>query len=256
MGSVWLTIPSKRPPEETTLHLWRERGYKIALWRDPQDLVSQCPDMQMTGPYSGYAYSVNALIKSVMDHDLDAEWFIAAGDDVEPDLNHTAEEIAAQCAMHFGASMPGCDHCDHSLDTFGVMQATGDRWGDTPRARQMHGEHCGGYIDRVCGSAWIGREFARRVNRGKGPLWPEYFHMYADEELQEVATRADVFWQRRDLIQVHQHWGRGSEGNPNAMVDQEKKMPEFLTKANAGFVEARELFNKRKAAGFPGSEPL
>jgi len=249
--SVWLTIPSKRPPEEAerVLKLWRERGYKIALLRDGLS-------------YGGYALSVNQLICAVRRVDPAARWFVAAGDDVEPDLNHSADETAQQCEDYFLEQSRGGRIWDLEARirtqggaTFGVMQPTGDRWGDTPESRKLYGHDRGAYIDRVAGSAWIGLEFVQRAYCGKGPLWPGYFHMFADEELQEVATRFGCFLQRRDFTQVHRHWGRGPEGNAN-QPQGAVKMPEFLKKANDGFGEARRLFDARKAAGFPGSELL
>lgn len=253
--SVWLTIPSKRPPEEAekVLKLWRERGYKIALCRDEGENNVACDFFDCILPYPGYASAVNHLIGCVLSHDPSAEWFIAAGDDVQPDLHHSAEEIAAQCREYFR---------DNALDpfmaTWGVMQPTGDRWGDTLQSRQMYGADRGAYIDRVCGSAWIGREFALRVNQGRGPLWPEYFHMYVDEELFHVATKLGVLWQRRDLIHLHQHWGRGPANQPNQLQDRDTRMPEFLRRANSReeWDKANKLFEARKAAGFPGSEVL
>jgi hypothetical protein len=57
--SVWYCIPSKRPPEEAEkcLKLWRERGYKIALWvdSDPGDDWQQRMDYFISSalPYPG-----------------------------------------------------------------------------------------------------------------------------------------------------------------------------------------------------------
>lgn len=248
--SVWLTIPSARPPEEAerVLNLWEERGYKIALWRD-----AKAPDIRLDSEggtyysfeeYPGYAKAINYLIAEVMIHDPYAEWFIAAGDDIEPDPNHSAEEIAQMCGEHFYFLR----RREHKMSTFGVMQPTGDRWGD-------RGDGKGAYIDRVCGSAWIGREFARRVNQGRGPLWPEYTHMFVDEELQAVAQKYGVLWQRRDLTQMHRHWGRGPEGNPNALQDFATAVPEHLKEVNTPehWHKYKALFEQRKAAGFPGS---
>jgi hypothetical protein len=193
-------------------------------------------------------------------------------------MNHTAEEIAAQCRAHFGKLHYGNEshHAAEAgpLATFGVMQCVGDRWGEhrnthtfTPRfdrkelcsqcgqvkdaARHM----VGAYIDRVAGSPWIGREFALRVNQGKGPLWPEYFHMGCDEELQAVATRLGVFWQRPDLIHLHKHWGRAA---PGEAMGHQSNMPDFLKRANSAeeWNKYKALFAEREANGFPGSEPL
>ncbi len=101
----------------------------------------------------------------------------------------------------------------------------------------------------------MGREFCLRVNQGNGPLWPEYFHMGCDEELQAVATKLGVFWQRPDLIHLHKHWGRAREGERLAPRE---RMPKFLEKANSAeeWNKYKKLFAERQAAGFPGSEPL
>ncbi len=213
--------------------------------------------------YPGYAVAVNELIAEAMTVDPSAEWFVAAGDDIEPDLNHSAEEIAGELASHFCMLHGGTVFLENVGDgetlriagypaTFGVMQPTGDRWGDDAVSRARYGEDRGAYIDRVCGSAWIGREFAKRAYGGKGPLWPEYTHMYVDEELQEVSTKLGVLWQRRDLIQLHKHWGREADGKPGDL----KKMPEFLRKANEEMGKFKRVFEARKRAGFPGHEPL
>ncbi len=138
--------------------------------------------------------------------------------------------------------LPGCP------STFGVMQPTGDRW---------H-EGLGGFtnapIDRVAGSPWIGREFARRMYGGKGPYFPGYKHMFVDEELQRVAEKYGVFWQRRDLTQRHNHWGRGA--TDKAVI--EAKIPAHLVQWNTPehWKESKALFESRKGAGFPGAEPI
>jgi hypothetical protein len=243
MPKAWLCIPSAREYHESTVRLWSAQGYGVALFRDAGSPDVTCELLQV-GKYEGYAKAVNGLVLTVLEMDQECEWTIAAGDDVEPELNYTASHLAEQLTAHFGG-------------TLGVCQFTADRWGDTPRSRAQFGENRGAYIDRVCGSAWIGREFARRVNQGNGPLWPEYKHQFVDEELQEVATRLGVFWQRPDLIQLHRHWGRGPDEAPNMPGDR-NKMPDFLTEANSTehWAKYKKLFDTRKAAGFPGSELL
>lgn len=230
--SVYLTIPSARPVAEVNAVIarWRERGYKIALWRDDTDAVEA--DCTMVGRYPGYSVAVNTLIKHVLETDPACEWVIAAGDDTDPDPNHTAQEIAAECFAQ-------------AQGTFGVMQPTGDRWGD----------RSGAYIDRVAGSAWIGREFCRRAYGGNGPMWPEYHHMFNDQELQCVALKLGVFWQRPDLTHLHNHWGRPREGE---RIGQAERMPAFLRHANSGenWRRMKAIFEARRAAGFPGSEAI
>ena len=48
------------------------------------------------------------------------------------------------------------------LRTFGVMQPTGDRWGERNGIAT---------IDRIAGSPWMGREFCRRMYHGSGPMY-------------------------------------------------------------------------------------
>lgn len=249
--SVYYCIPSKRPPEEAEkcLRLWRERGYKLSIVRDAVDL-DPLFDADLTwfsepiwGGYPGYSIATNYAVKQALEEDSTCDFVVCGGDDIEPDLNHSAEEIARQCSEHFrSVSGLDCTSTAHweRIETFGVMQPTGDRWGD----RQ------GPYIERVCGSPWIGREFALRINQGKGPLWPQYFHMGEDEELQAVAIKYGVLWQRPDLIHLHNHWGRAR--------GQAEDRPAFLDRANTPeeWRKYKQLFAARQTAGFPGSEPL
>ncbi len=249
MSNVWLTIPSARPPAEAEpiLRKWMKQGYKVALWCDktgnitpPWAIVHGCADYVMGWEYQGYARAVNELIAAVMLKDPEAEWFIAAGDDTEPDLDHTAEEIAEQCGRHFSV-LEG--YGKRTFGTFGVMQPTGDRFAE-------------GSIDRIAGSAWLGREFCRRINQGKGPLWPEYVHNFVDEELQNVAIKYGIFWQRPDLIQLHRHFQRESDRINSPAVS--RPIPAHLKTAFSpeGWGPYKAIFEKRKATGFPGSEPI
>ncbi len=221
--SVWLAIPSKKSPTEAEacLSIWRGRGYKLAIWRDSGDAPVQC-DLSMTGLYPGYYAVVNRLCAAIREQDPEAQWIVAAGDDMLPDADHTPEEIARECSEHFGG-------------TFGVMQPTGDRWG--------HANHV--YSENICGSPWLGREFTRRMYGGRGPYSEEYYHMFGDECLMNVAKLVGVLWQRRDLTQYHMHWAR-----------ERKPMPAYLKKANAEFHAAKQIFDRQKASGFPGHQPL
>lgn len=277
--SVWLCIPSKRPPEEVNpvLKLWKERGYKVVLFCDSfADADAKGPkDLHVSGvKYKGYAHAVNLLVGHIITQNTDADWIVAAGDDTEPDPNYSAEEIALQCAVYF-KDLQVRHGEPFGSGTFGVMQPTGDRWGDHADTHEFNSwterdplrcrlcgnpegspKHMvGAYIDRVCGSPWLGREFCLRINQGNGPLWPEYFHMGVDEELQAVALKYGVLWQRRDLTHHHQHWGRPK---PGERLAPQERMPDFLKRANSGeeWDKYKALFAARKAAGFPGSEPL
>ena len=241
--SVWLTIPSARPASEIAERLgrWRAMGYKIALWRngphatpggyDIKDLV----DWSMYTPdYRGWAFSCNFVMKMMFGANDDCDWCVCGGDDTDPDMNHSPEVIEAVCLAHFGG-------------TFGVLQNTGDRWGDNEPWARAQFPDAPAYIDRICGSPWIGREFARRMNQGRGPFWPEYPHMFADEELQEVSKRIGVLWQRMDLTHHHDHPLRSAGAHV---------VPDFAGEiySSEHWQASQLLFYSRKKAGFPGSE--
>lgn len=267
--STWIVMPSKRQVAEAekVLTAWRTMGYKIALWRDWNDEpIAHLCDIVRPGEYPGYARAVNALAAEVLDVDPLCDWVVAAGDDTLPDPNKSADEIAAECSDHYSdlhhqfAEYEPPEHAEagthpftafartltgEQMQTFGVMQPTGDPWSDRR----------GKLIDRIAGSPWLGREWCLRANQGKGPLWPGFFHMWADECLQIVALQLGVFWQRPDLCHHHDHWGRPREGERIGRAD---RMPAFLARANSK--EQTDLdfaeFNRLKTGGFKQCLPL
>lgn len=229
MIGVWAVAPSIRPGGGT-LPKWREAGYKVAVLRQGEPFPEANITL-FTDRYLGWAKSINTLIAWIENFDAMAEWFVVANDDTLPDPNHTPEEIAMQCRVHFGPSRVG----PFAWSGFGVMQPIGDllAW---PNSR----------IDKFAGSPWIGREFARRMYGGKGPLFEGHFHCWADNEIMDVATLLGVFWQRPDLSHRHEHWGRGSEPKPDWWDDV----------AGRDYTQGRALYEERKRLGFPGHEPL
>jgi hypothetical protein len=247
--SVWFVIPSKRPlPEaEACLNAWSERGYRVAVAREFADgLLNMRHVHVFVSSYCGWARSVNLLVNVVLARHPDVEWLVTGGDDYYPDPNHTADEIARECSDHFrNVNIERTGETIEVHPTFGVMQPTGDRWMD-------RGDGQGAVIDRVAGSPWMGREFCRRMYHGSGPLYNGYFHNFADEELQNVAQKLGVFWQRRDLMQEHRHWARPRGDWRDA--------PEWARKINdpalSDWEKSKALFAARKAAGFPGHDPL
>jgi hypothetical protein len=249
MGNTWYAIPSKRPPEqvEPVLAAWRERGYKTALMIDEGGSAGSADYFNSVMPYLGYAESVNWLVRDILRMDSACDWIVTGGDDVYPDPNQHARSIATQCKAYFHGlnrerGVPLSVGCE-AIDTFGVMQPTGDRWGDDALSRARYGKDRGAYIDRVCGSPWMGREFCQRIYGGKGPLWPEFTHMYVDEHLQCVAEKLGILWQRPDLTQRHEHWGRQGDAT---------KMPEFLKHANSSeeWAKSQAIFERLKSGGF------
>ena len=220
-NQVWLVLPSANwKMAQKTFPAWRSKGYKIAvvcpvglkaIYEGISDIMVLESD---TGGYKGWPKSVNYLCKKLMEVDI----IIAAGDDMYPDENYTAEQLRTQFLEHFGG-------------TLGVMQPYGDKFGSMACAE----------CEQICGSAWLGREFRNRVNLGKGPLWEGYFHMFADTELYQVAKKHDCLWIREDLSQYHAHRLR--------------KHHTFIPNIPRGnFESAKNLYYKRKETGFPGTD--
>ncbi len=304
--SVWLCLPSKRPPSESApvFARWREMGYKIALQMDAERefIATYSDQITVVRPYGGYADAVNFLAAYVLKHDPSCDWIVAAGDDTLPDPNKRADEIAQECSQYFDCvdrlknahELAGDDewswrsrlpeatnavlHNKYPSDlpkysTFGVMQPTGDPWSDNhPGEKRL--------IRRVAGSPWLGREWCERANKGRGPLWPGgltclgcrgegigckecdwtgktkgFYHMFADETLQCVATQLGVFWQREDLTHHHEHWGRPK---PGERMGHRANMPAFLEKANSEeeWNRSKAEFERLKADGFKECMPL
>lgn len=224
---AWLCIPSARPAAEANqvLRKWRDKGYGIALWRDSDQDVPIC-DFYLTGKYPGYANAVNAIADQVLRFDPDCRFLIDGGDDTEPDVDHDPDAIVYECEAHFRG-------------TFGVMQPTGDRW-------------AGGSIDRIAGSAWMGREWCERANGGSGPLWHEFQHMFVDQCLRDVAVKCGVYWERRDLLHMHRHFSR--QGETVARVDPPSHLVKWNTSQHWGEMQA--IYTRLKRMDFAPCMPV
>jgi len=221
MSDVWLALPSANiEMARKTFPVWRERGYKIAaivpdkLANEYKNIVDKLIKESEVGGYKGWPKAVNTLCSYLYMEDI----IIAAGDDMYPDPNYEAHQLHLQFTRHFGGTM-------------GVMQPYGDKFGS------MACDTC----EQICGSAWLGREFRMRVNKGKGPLWEEYWHMYADTELYQVASKYDCLWIRGDLTQYHAHRTR-----------EKQKFKPTIPSGNTKI--AKQIYDKRKAEGFPESD--
>ncbi len=247
--SVYFSIPSARPPDEAlpVLHEWQKQGYCVFVQRDPGAPFLAGIDC-VHRPYAGYPEAINFLCREIIRNDPKAEWIVIAGDDTLPDPNKSAEEIGNECRDYFlrlssdtavELLQDGTAGLDRRLETFGVMQPTGDPWADSQ----------GRIIDRIAGSPWIGREFARRMYKGRGPLWEGFFHMFEDEHLMAVAEKLGVFWQRPDLTHHHNHWCRPKPGQKMGHINQ---LPGFHEKSNSKeeWIKAKAEFDRLKAGGF------
>jgi hypothetical protein len=233
--SVWICIPSIRPGGGT-LPEWKARGYKVAVLRQG-DPFPEADITIRTDKYLGWAESVNLTVKTVMILDKEAEWFVAGGDDTLPDPDHTPEQIAAECRAHFyGRLFPTAIIPDPGFATFGVMQPTGDL------------KHWNSAIDKFAGSPWMGREWCRRAFGGRGPIWPEFHHMFGDEHLQRCAEKLGVFWQRPDLTHKHMHALR--PGSHATRVGD----PALFGRKH--WDESTALFRRLEAGGFKEAEEL
>jgi hypothetical protein len=221
---VWYAIPTMRLPGQwSSLPKWQAAGYKIALFQDVGSAELPC-DFAIHGEYRGYPDAVNALCRYILVQYPETNIIITGGDDIDPDPAKHPWEIQEQFLTHFSG-------------TFGVMQPTGDRWMVNPDGL------CA--CERVLESPWMGREWVQRINGGQGPIWPEYFHFFEDEEHREVAMNLGKLWFRPDLTQYHHHWSR-----------EHRPRPEYLKPARLNWDAAKKLFDTRKNAGFPGHEPL
>lgn len=215
MSKVWFAIPTANAERcAKTFEAWRAMGYSTAALVD-----GETPDIRNADlcvrlkKYRGYAQAVNLLCDCLKN----AEWVVTGGDDVLCDPKHRAEDIGDQCAQYFGG-------------TTGVMQPCGDPYG--------------ALADRSAAvSPWMGREFRREINLGRGPLWPAYEHYWVDTELAAVCEGDGLMLWRDDLVQYHDHHLRRGDPKPQYLLDKEPS-------AAAGKI----LFERRKAMGFPGSE--
>ena len=218
MNEVWLTLPSANIlMAKKTFPLWKNLGYKIAVVCPDKDkgFYTENTHLLFTeseiGGYSGWPKSVNYLSKQLKDVDI----IIAAGDDMFPDPNFSAEELRKQ-------------FIDHFLGTYGVMQPNADKFGSNACST----------CEQICGSAWIGKDFRNTVNGGRGPLWEEYWHMYADTELYQVALKHNCLWVREDLTQYHEHRLR--------------KTHNFIPSIPSGNTKiSKDIYDRRKANLFP-----
>ena len=210
-------IPTCNPERAAdSVRRWRKQGYGVYLAVESDAFPHCSADLITRNPtYAGYSVTCNRLGRQALADGFDLVVF--GGDDMWPDPDHRAQQIAAEYLERFP-------------DGYGIMQPTGDveNAPSTPF---------------ICGSPWVGRGWIERGYGGLGPFWPEYRQFYMDEELKLVAERLGILWQRLDLCQHHDHWIW--PGGPPKTDYQEANDRHFKPDG--------DIFRRRKAAGFPSA---
>jgi len=216
-GDVWYAIPSASPARcRETLPVWRKMGYRVAVLQNRERGEIPADLTEWADEYPGWAASVNLLAAQLVRRG--ARLVVTGGDDMLPDRDHLAADIAREFHERFP-------------DGFGVMQPTGDEVMNTAE---------------YCGSPWLGRGWIERAYGGHGPLWPGYTHNWADLELALVAERLGVLWRRDDLRQEHRHFSITGERTPDYWAEQ-------VAPADRDDVE---LLIARRLQGFPQHAPV
>lgn len=242
--AVWLCIPSARA-DGGTIRLWKERGYRVAVQRDPgaPQLSEDCFDVVLEHEWDGYPKAVNRLCKYVLQEWTGTLVCVTGGDDIEPDPTYSPREIQQMFLGHLTCDfINGMESINppEIFNTYGVMQPTGDPWSDSQ----------GRIIERIAGSPWMGRDWILKSYGGNGPIFEGFYHFYEDEALQEAAKMQGVFWQRPDIVQKHNHWTRDRN-----VTGADRLRPVFLNKAQAMWEADKQVFLECKARNFSESLP-
>lgn len=225
--NIWLICPSIRPDAGEVFAQWQARGYKVAaLIRPDVPEPEHCDRIIRAEKYEGYCASINRLWLEITTVPLNHGVTIKITDTDKPDIIITGDDDLYPCEDRTAEEL-ATDFFERFTDGFGVMHLAKLDLGDGESA----------------GHSWVGAEYARRVNGGTGPYWPHYRHYFGDRELGTVAEAQGAFWRRMEFGQRHDHWTLHGERPPH------------LRGAAEGWAADHQLFNQRKAAGFPGSEP-
>ena len=214
MARVWYAVPSARPVKDAQAC--------FDAWMDmgyAAAATRKRPDLELhlilsLPEYPGLWVATNYLAKQILETDLEAEIIVTGGDDVWPDTTKRADEIADEFVEHFGGML-------------GVMQPTKD----------LPPGHAG-----LAWSPWLGRAWCERAFEGRGATEPAFWHYYGDLYLADAARRHGVFWERPDLKHEHRNW-----------KELGVKRPPHLTGAKEMWQADKDLYDKLKAAGMPGS---
>ena len=215
--NVYVLIPTalKSHHIEPIFAQWKAKGYKLGLFVDPG---SDHPcDLLIRAAYPGVWNAWNALARAAVA--CGADVCVLVGDDMEPDPNHTAQEIGQAYLNRF----PLGD---------GILQPCGDLQGTDDSGRPA--------AARICGSPIMGREWIKRAYQGNGPVDGRYNAFYADESLKHVAEKLGKLWMEPTLSHRHLHW---SWHHLPRQAYHERNQKRWL--------EDKKLFETSLAAGFP-----
>jgi hypothetical protein len=229
MSRVYHAFPTAAPLPQSLacIEAWKAMGYGTAIivLDEPErrKLPADIVQIHEGNKYPGFAVSTNRIAYLTLKTDPECQIIIAGGDDVYPDQNKRADEIADEFIEHFGG-------------TLGVMQPHGDEWHHTHDRR--------GYIaDNAAWSPWLGREWCQRAYMGRGPLNPDFYHYYNDTNLFQVAQWLGLLWVRPDVVHGDRNWKR------------ERKhlgRPVYLREAKRRNAADAALCAQLQTEGFPG----
>jgi len=221
--SVWCVYPtanSHRCAEVT--RLWTDAGYRVAVLRNEDAPICQHTACGATycehrAQYPGFPASINYLANCIFAVDGAATCFVCGSDDILPCKTRSATALEGDFLEHFGGTLGVMHLCEHKIG----------RWQDN------------------LFSAWVGREYHQRVNGGRGYVWPEYYHLYTDTEAYYVATRLGLLWRRHEHGETYAHHS----------ITGRDTLPAHKRRTILAMMHAdRELFERRREAGFPGHE--
>lgn len=211
------------------VNAWVARGYIPIVMLDKIPADDEWPKFDggilMTSPetpFPGYYKVINNICCMAFQHGADLVTCI--GDDMSPDPNKSAQEIADEYFIRFP-------------DGFGVMQACGD-----PQGRDVFGTPAAA---RICGSPTFDRKWFRRAYGGRGPFCTDYRSFYSDEDLWNVAGLCGNLYLNPRLTIFHNHWSFGG-----------MKRETYHERAELNWSHDKMIFAHRRAEGFQGWEPL
>lgn len=198
---------------------WRAMGWDTYAVVESDSPIENATGIFRQDTYPGWGESFNFGVRQLAGR---YDWYATGGDDCFPDPHVGAERIGRELTSRFGG-------------TFGVCQATGDRWAWNKF----------GAVSPIAFAPFIGAEFARRWNGGAGAFWPGYYQWFADNALYDTAKLAGLFLERPDWTVDHRHVSKVGKPSPAYKIE---KHPRWQGD--------HDLYHAMRSKGFPGHEPI